>query len=981
MKKLLISIFLMLSMVVSGLSSLQFTPVASAINKSAVRCDFLGQYINPNVAERRCEPCPVDFYCPLVSGTEIENCTAKGFPESDCKEARKIFSTDKAIACPAGTTTKGFTFNTLQGTRITENGDPIFPVIGQGATDKTMCQAPDFKCPADKPVLLRTFDANGVAQEAKCFPVNTCADDQIAILKNGIPDCSVACKDTIVNGKCYQNCPDGEYLEVSSTNNNGVKTQSVVCKKIVEIEKVCPIIGQTPTVKGDLSTCVCTTPQVVSADKTKCELPVVPCPAPQTGNQPNCVNPPSKECSANTYGYSEPNCKPCPQGGTSKAGTVDSSGCVIVVVDCPENYYGIGNVVCTPCPNGGTSPKGTKEISGCKVNVIDCPENYYGENGNVRCDPCPNDGTSPKGTKTVSGCKAKENGGEGFCGGWWAVVCGGVVAGVVDCFLTHLLCNKPSSGPKIDVGLNKPIIPEVYGPNNQKADQYVYLPRNVGQNITCKGSSEELVQKVMQYPKSTGVHPDKQGKRFIWVETTLKSNGETQSLSVHRGMDGTTIPELVCLMKRYSILTNTAVGSREFMEALCGFRDSKGVCDNVLHGRNRTNNKECLDLEALVSILSNYDYEGEARNGKTEWAAAKSGTKVAVSPWFATKQEVYDWARQNKGILVSTSGTQPRTNRRRAIRKPVSIFNIFNTVKASAEITEGGRENVDASINSDVYLLDGDVGNSNPLSYEIGEEEDAIDDGALGLTANNMTCAEENDNDPEYSTELAASNGDVICGSEAEAQLSQEDIDAIVYRTLYETETNPNPSSGCGPDAPYSYETGFCEPNSNSGSGECAGNGNLNYTKYSSKGKPVCVTEDESLNASQSQIDQWAADEEEDNQAQDEMLKNNGSANVCGPDAPYSYETGFCEPNSSNDSSSNNQYKATESYSESPSSSCGSGTTYSYETGFCEPNSNSGSNDQDKATESDSQTLPSGCGSGTYYDEDTGFCEPYTDED
>jgi hypothetical protein len=324
MKKFITSIFLILSLVATGLMGV--TPSVNAINKSAVRCDFIGQYINSASTGSPCTPCPENNYCPLVSGTQIENCAAKGYPATDCAETRVIFSTDKATPCPAGTSTRGFTFNTLRGTRITAEGD-LFPV-GQGATDISMCNAPEFKCTAPTPVLIK-----GVDGKAKCMPANTCSADQVPILKDGVPDCSVACKsNTLVGGKCYQDCAEGEYLEVISTSVNGVATQTVLCKKITVTPTVCPIVGQVPTKPGDVTTCACVAPQTLNTTVTpnKCETPVVPCKAPQTGNEPNCVNP-ITPCPANQYGYNVPNCKPCPNNGTSPVGTVDSSGCVVPV--------------------------------------------------------------------------------------------------------------------------------------------------------------------------------------------------------------------------------------------------------------------------------------------------------------------------------------------------------------------------------------------------------------------------------------------------------------------------------------------------------------------------------------------------------------------------------------------------------------------------------------------------------------------------
>lgn len=683
----------MLSLVVSGLSSFTQTPIASAINKSAVRCDFLGQYINPNSDGKKCEPCPVDFYCPLVSGTEIENCAAKGYPDSDCKESRKIFSTDKSLPCPSGTTTKGFTFNTLQGTRITENGDAIFPIVGQGATDKSMCQAPDFKCSAPTPVLLKGTD--GVA---KCYPANTCNNDQVPILKNGIPDCSVACKETIVNGKCYQNCPEGEYLEVSSTTINGVSTQSVTCKKIIT-KQDCPYPGQIATKAGDLSTCVCVSPQVFNENTKSCSLPIIPCVAPQIGNQPNCVNPPIKLCPANSFGYSEPNCKPCPQGGTSAAGTVDSSGCVIPVVPCPANYYGVnGNVLCTPCPNGGTSVAGTTEVGKCVITVAPCPANYYGVNGNVLCTPCPNNGTSPAGTKDVSGCKAQENGGGGFCSGFWAVLCGGVVAGVVDCFLTKFVCNKAQpSSPKITN--TTPNINRTPGQIVKRDILAVYETAYSEQvDAQCVGGNSDLISTVYANNPADAHNPD--NGMFIWI-ATYSEGSITKALSTIRpagGMNGKSSSatdlnskaidiNLQCLMQRYAKMRGVVFGSSEYLQAL--------KSDRILHGLNRKYKLECIDLIALGDALQIYG-ENSVEKSSSEFFVRNETKQTDYPQKFATQAE----AETYMNSLVIRVKARPKANKR------VMFPNFFGVINASAEAdTDDTNPGYTSEVLPDSYLV------------------------------------------------------------------------------------------------------------------------------------------------------------------------------------------------------------------------------------------------------------------------------------
>jgi hypothetical protein len=858
MKKLLISIFLMLSMVVSGLSSLQFTPVASAINKSAVRCDFLGQYINPNSDGKKCEPCPIDFYCPLVSGTEIENCSTKGYPDSDCKETRKIYSTDKAIACPSGTSTKGFTFNTLQGTRITENGDQIFPIIGQGATDKSMCQAPDFKCSGNTPVLLK-----GVDGVAKCYPLNTCNEDQVAILNNGTPDCSVACKETIVNGKCYQNCPEGEFLEVTSTNNNGIKTQSVICKKITVVVKTCPIIGQTASTPGDLSTCKCTAGQEVSADKLRCEVPVIPCDAPQTGNKPNCVNPPSKPCPANSYGYSEPNCKPCPQNGTSPEGTIDSSGCVIPVVPCtppqtgnkpncvnpaakpcpansygpgepnckpcplsgtspegttdssgckvpvipcPENYFGAnGNILCTPCPFGSKSPAGTLTQAGCVVQVVPCPENYYGTDGNVLCTPCPNGQTSPQGTQDASGCKGQQGGGgEGFCGGWWGVVCGAVVATTIDCFFTKYLCNRNPNTPDVNTPtVNTPTVRQPNGPA-APSNGYSYIKQTKSSASVCQSYNANYLIELSEL--SPEYHFDsKSGHNFFWIYTEV-SGGKTKKIDTTKRMNGAEVPALKCLFSRYqdarNYLDGVKIGTLKYNESLKN--------DGILHGRQLNPSspgvgKVCIDLTVLLEVIAEYDLQ-VSNKSTVEWAVARTGTNTPLTPWFPTKEEAYNSAREKKlnGSIVDNVNKVSRPTRRvvgpqNVVKKSSNFFNIFGGVKASAAVEEDTDE-LDTQ-NVEQQLID--LGLYAPAEVAVEEEEQIYDlGGDTELSSGEEGC-------PYGTIEREIYGGEIVCIDESNAFMSNEELGLGSDNTTF------NPNITCGENESAIY--GQCVPSEQRG--------------------------------------------------------------------------------------------------------------------------------------------------------------------
>jgi hypothetical protein len=790
MKKFITSIFLILALVTSGLVG--FTPTASAINKSAVRCDFLGQYINPTATGNPCQPCPENNYCPLVSGTQIENCATKGYPASDCAETRVVFSTDKAIACPAGTSTKGFTFNTLQGTRITTEGD-LFPV-GQGATDISMCNAPEFTCTAPTPVLIK-----GVDGKAKCVPANTCSADQVPILKDGIPDCSVACKsNTIVGGKCYQNCAEGEYLEIIGT--------AVVCKKITVTPQNCPILGQIPTTPGNISTCACAAGQIVNTVVTpnKCETPVVPCKAPQTGNEPNCVNPSASPCPDNTFGYSQPKCTQCPENGTNTSpNNVDSSSCkinVTPVTPCPENTFGAGQPNCQQCPVNFTSPVGTKIASGCVEK------------------PAQNNG-----------------GGDGFCGGGWAWLCGGIVLTAVDCFLTKFVCNKSGGSISAPTPKINPTSNPVNGPFQQT--QYDIVRKSVNISSKCISSNQQLVAEVYAVP---GSHKESNGNKFFWVQTetkVVKGKLQTTSLSTIRSMEGSEISALKCLMQRFATMNGVQLGSKEYMAKL------KSI--GVLHGLNTDKRSpgykhECIDLTVLLSNLSNYG-ENDVQQSKYQYAVAVRGTKTPVNGvWYNSVQEVKNWINGNEQIAPQSPSNKEEsiyndnTNRNVAYGYDsednnnaynsneetdytTTFLDIFKPIKASAQSTqdpikedngelyasgavesndssdeiEDGRETIEVieelASNSNLgstedgntgYITDDTVYQDN--NYEIGYNPDTYKQDDSGYTPDN----EYQDNNSGYpeTDYLTANNPD---------SYQQENL-GYTPDTNYETASNPS---------------------------------------------------------------------------------------------------------------------------------------------------------------------------------------------
>jgi hypothetical protein len=692
MKKFITSIFLILSIVTTGLMS--YTPSVSAINKSAVRCDFLGQYINQNVTGNPCQPCPENNYCPLVSGTQIENCLAKGYPATDCSETRIIFSTDKATPCPAGTSTRGFTFNTLRGTRITTEGD-LFPV-GQGATDISMCNAPEFTCTAPTPVLIK-----GVDGKAKCVPANTCAADQVPILKDGIPDCSVACKsNTIVGGKCYQDCAEGEYLEVIGT--------TVTCKKITITPQVCPIIGQIPATPGNLATCACVAPQTLNASVTpnKCETPIVPCTPPLTGNQPNCVLPPTTPCPSNTFGYSQPNCTPCPNNGTNVSpNNVDSASCKTPITPCEANTFGPSKPYCTPCPANSASPIGTLVASGC----ISTP--------------------------------TQNNGGGNF---WNDFLTGALITGVLvgtDCWITHIICK--SGG-----GDSNPVT----STTEQKQTQGIAAVRDNIQieeikvsGSSCVGSNNNLISNVYNN-NPADAHPNN-GNQYLWM-ATVAAGTRTEKMSTVRPAQGQTgslnravDKDLLCLMQRFARKSGTVFSTSEYMSALnnAGCNSLDKYC-GVLHGLNKLTKLECINLTKLGEYLGNFE-ESDSAPGSTKWVVKNNTQQFSYPETYKTKNEAIAAAKEKlsstaKKIRVTKIQTEDLK------LKTESGIDISNNIEATYETQPEGYFN--SALKSFVKL-------SMPILASAIAGPDADE----GTTSGQSTDQEDNSSQGEENTAIS----------------------------------------------------------------------------------------------------------------------------------------------------------------------------------------------------------------------------------
>jgi hypothetical protein len=774
MKKFITSIFLILSLVTTGLMS--YTPSVSAINKSAVSCDHLGQYINPNSVGSLCQPCPIDYHCAKVSGTQIKNCLAKGYPDSDCKETRKLFSTDEALKCPAGLTTMGYTIDPTNNSRITMAG--AFFNVGEGAASETICQKPTFQCPASLPTW--SPDENG---NARCVPL-ICSNGQVAAVdSNNISSCRPPCK-TTQDGKCLPPCPDNQYRQI-------IGDKASECKDIT-VKKICPITNQVATTEGDLSTCVCVSGQVLNSEKTKCETPRPP-------------------CDENTYGDYKPQCIACPNNGKSPIGTTKVEGCSLPPSPCPANQYGYSQPNCRDCPiKGSISPIGTVDSSGCKspsipctppatgtqpncINPVPCDANTYGLS-KPNCQQCPPNSTSPINTQVASGCVVQQNngGGEGFCGGGWAWLCGGLILTGVDCFITKIVCNKAGgsvSGPIV----NKPSTNNPVNGPFQK-NQYDIVRKTVKASSQCISTNAQFVSQVYAVP---GSHKESNGNKFFWVETSV-SNGKTVSLSTIRSKEGVEVPALKCLMSRFYQM-NSGIEGIEFGNSVY----MKALSDaGILHGLNKDKKspgylKECIDLTRLLSVLNTYG-ENDVIQSKYQYAVVLRGTKTPVNGvWYNSVQEVKNWVSGNNDIAPSNTKYEP-------------VYNDTNT-------------------NNIAYNYD-----SNEVEAQ-STEENAYTTTFMNIFGGVKASAQEySDSEKEDNSQLFAQG---LVQGEDLGEVEEEEIEVIEQLASANIEGNderydPGYEKESKPEESPAYETAFANNESNQGDKEEYNSGNSDQVTY-----------------------------------------------------------------------------------------------------------------------------------------------------
>jgi hypothetical protein len=295
MKKLIVSLFLIVAMITTGLmtytstidSNLLFGAVsASAINKDPLRCDNQGDYIDTSKADKPCTPCPKNFYCPnLANG----------------------IATETPTPCPKDTVTVTFIKSLVNGV-ITM----IPNTLATGAYYLQQCECPPtyeyimvgivkscvIKCPQGQ--------VRDAANQTNCVPVppNPCPANQYG---PGLPNCT--------------QCPTG-----TATQPGSVAT---IIGNCILIPVPCTLNNFSLT--GMTPCNPCPAGYTVTADFKNCTPP--PCPTNATRN-PTTLN-----CDCTIAGQTyNPATNTC--GSTEKVVVCTIEGQTLVngACVCPKNY-------------------------------------------------------------------------------------------------------------------------------------------------------------------------------------------------------------------------------------------------------------------------------------------------------------------------------------------------------------------------------------------------------------------------------------------------------------------------------------------------------------------------------------------------------------------------------------------------------------------------------------------------------------------
>ena len=492
---------------------------------------------------------------------------------------------------------------------------------------------------------------------------------------------------------------------------------------------------------------------------------------------------------------------------------------------------------------------GTKDVGGCSIIVTPCPANYYGTNGNVLCTPCPNGGTSPAGTKDVGGCNQQNNnGGGGFCSGFWAVLCGGAVVAGIDCFLTKIVCNKsqPTTPIKDPYPTSKP---EVYGPAD--VNDILEVRSTVKKSrisASCSETNSSFVSTIMSSYLADAHQVN--GQNYVWV-ATIAAGDRTEKMSTIRVAEGQTdtsfdtfnakyeSPELVCLMTRFAKKSGTVFGSSEYMRAL--------KSADVLHGLNRKFKLECLNLDNLVSYLNGYGEGDISQETSTKTYYVYNVTKgTRYTENYSTSEEatiaMKKIAAEQAGKVRQTSTRVNSRGTRRIIRKSrvsvdinvlQNLANIFLPIKASAL----NAAEVDPSELAD--RVGSDVTNAN-ADRQISQDDESEEDtnevyDTLTITSEYLeTYGDESDSCPSGESEAIHSDGvRTICLTQDEILSNDQ---PYIDRTIEEN------------DSTVSIVENACSDN-------------LDYpkTRLTSSFEKLCVTDNEYITLSQEQVDNIAS--------------------------------------------------------------------------------------------------------------------------
>jgi hypothetical protein len=342
MSKILTTIFLTISILLSGLVLATPTVSVSAFPADTLRCTPAGQYIDANSAGRECYPCPVDYYC---AGQVRAGQTGLFSPEKPGKDGKL---NSEVTPCPSGTTTIGNTRNPARGYSLMTKDEDGFKV-GTLALDPSECKPKEFTC--QEPTPVKTTVNNILGCYAKCEVGTT------EVIKNNIRSCIKECRDDAITayGKCFDPCPNGATLTIVDGIAN--------CNNKCETSK---IRGQVVGPKGD---CVCPAdrPEIIldqdSPNTGRCGVKVITSSS-SSSSSSSSVTPPvnctitgavrtngSCVCPTGTYAIVAANgtksCGNCPVGNTVENVSVENTGEIVYKCTAP--------VVTTPTPtnNGG----------------------------------------------------------------------------------------------------------------------------------------------------------------------------------------------------------------------------------------------------------------------------------------------------------------------------------------------------------------------------------------------------------------------------------------------------------------------------------------------------------------------------------------------------------------------------------------------------------------------------------------------------